>query len=46
VKDFYETLKDDPSWDPPPSELEVKIRTLIEHYFSDENLVKVHYYYF
>ena len=41
VKDFFETLKEDPAWNPPSSDLEVKIRTLVEHYFSDENLVKV-----
>nr|CAB3263389.1 la-related protein 6 [Phallusia mammillata] len=40
AKDFQEVLKDDPTWSPPPVELETKMRELLEHYFSDENLVK------
>uniref|UniRef100_H2ZQW1 HTH La-type RNA-binding domain-containing protein n=1 Tax=Ciona savignyi TaxID=51511 RepID=H2ZQW1_CIOSA len=40
VKDLFETLKDDPTWRVPPSDLEEKIRSLLEHYFSDANLIK------
>ncbi|XP_076818071.1 la-related protein 6-like isoform X2 [Clavelina lepadiformis] len=40
AKDFHEMLKEDSSWKPPSPELETKIRSLLEHYFSDENLIK------
>nr|XP_002130806.2 la-related protein 6 isoform X1 [Ciona intestinalis] len=40
AKDFFETLKEDATWRVPPKDLEEKIRTLLEHYFSDANLTK------
>lgn len=38
--DFQDMLKEDKTWVPPALEVSNKIRGLLEHYFSDENLVK------
>lgn len=38
--DFEELLKNDGTWTPPSEEVETKIRTLLEQYFSNENLTK------
>lgn len=40
VKDFHQVLKDDPNWKPPTSDIENKLRDVLEQYFSDENLLK------
>lgn len=38
--DFQDMLKEDKTWVPPSEEVEKKIRNLLEHYFSNENISK------
>ncbi|XP_039252050.2 la-related protein 6-like [Styela clava] len=38
--DFQDMLKQDKTWIPPSEEIEIKIRDLLEHYFSNDNISK------
>lgn len=40
VKSFFEVLEEDGSWQEPAPELVEKIRSLLDMYFSDDNLLK------